>query len=63
MLCCFQNYGTQDLFSFLAVGWKPSFAQFLLYFLTISVPVGFLKVEAGTMRYRVEFHLQTNDDW
>ena len=26
-------------FSFLAVCWKPSFAQFVLYLLTISVPV------------------------
>ena len=34
-ICC-------DLFSFLAVCWKPSFAQFILCFLTISVPVCFL---------------------
>ena len=27
--CCFQKDGTQDLFSFLAVCWKPSFAQFI----------------------------------
>ena len=58
----FQNDGTQDLFSFLAVCWKPSFAQFVL--LTISVPVCILYVEACTMGYRVdsEVHLQTNED-
>ena len=50
---------------FLAVCWKPSFAQFMLYLLTISVPVCFLLVEAGTMGYVVdsEVYLQTNEDW
>ena len=35
------------------------------YLLTISVPVCFLKVEAGTMGYGVDsmVHLQTNEDW
>ena len=36
------------------VCWKPSFAQFVFYFLTISVPVFLLKVEAGMMGYMVD---------
>ena len=59
----FQKDGTQDLFSHLAVGWKPSFAPLVL--LTISFPVGLLQVEADTMGYRIdnEVHLQHNEDW
>ena len=41
-LWCVQNDGTHDLFAFLGVCWKPSFAQFILYLVTISVPVCFL---------------------
>ena len=63
--CCFNNDGTQDLFSFLAVGRKPYFAQLVFHLSTLSVPVCFFQVNAGTMFYRVEsnVHLQTNDDW
>ena len=38
----FRMMVTQDLFSFLAVCWNPSFAQFILDLPTISVPVCFL---------------------
>ena len=36
-------------FSFLAVGWKPSFAQLVFNLSTVSVPVFFFQVDAGTM--------------
>ena len=36
---CFKNDDTQDLFSFLAVGRKPSFAQLVFNLSTVSVPV------------------------
>ena len=65
MWCCFQNEGTHNIVSFLAVGWKSSFAHVVLYLLTIWVPVCLLLVEAVTMGYRVdsEFNLKTNEDW
>ena len=37
--CCFKNNGTQDLFSFLAVSRKQSFAQLVFNLSTVSVPV------------------------
>ena len=47
------------------VGIFLSFSQFILYLLTISVPVCFLQGEVGTMGYGVdnEVHLQTNEVW
>ena len=62
--CCFKNDDTQDLFSFLAVGRKPSFAQLVFYLSTLSVPVCLFQVDVGTMLYRVDsdVHLQTNED-
>ena len=59
----FKNDGTQDLFCFLAVGWKPSFAQRVLYLSTVSVPICPFQVDAGTMLYRVDSyaHLQSNE--
>ena len=53
MCCCFQNDGTQDLFSFLAVGWMGSLAHLVLNLLTISVPVVLLYVEAAAMTYKI----------
>ena len=47
-----KNNGTQDLFSFLAVGRKPSFALLVLNLSTVSVPVFPFQVDAGTMLYR-----------
>ena len=55
----------QDLFSFLAVGRKPYFAQLVFNLFTLSVPVCLFHVDAGTMLNRVDgdLHLQTNEDW
>ena len=39
------NNGTQDLFSFLAVGRKPSFAQLVFNLSTVSVPVLLFQVD------------------
>ena len=56
--------GTQDLFSFLAVGRKSSFARLVFNLSTVSVPVCLFQVDAGTMLYRIDcdVHLQTNED-
>ena len=61
----FKNNGTQDLFSFLAVSRKPSFAQLVFNLSTVSVPVCPFHVDAGTMLYRgdCDVHLQTNENW
>ena len=63
--CCFKNDGTQDLFSFLAVGRKPSFAQRVFYLSTVLVPVGLFQLDTGMMLYRVDIdvHLKNNEDW
>ena len=65
MWCCFKNNGTQDLFSYLAVGQQPSFAQLVSNLSTVSVPVCLFHVDAGTMLYGgdCDVHLQTNEDW
>ena len=55
----------QNLFSFVAVGRKPSFAQLVFNRSTVSVPVCLFQVDTGTMLYLVDcdVHLQTNEDW
>ena len=47
VVCCIQNDVTQDLFTFLAMGWQPCFSQLLLYLLTLSVPVGDVNINQG----------------
>ena len=61
----FKDDGTQDLFSFLAVGRKSSFAQLVFILSTVSVPVCLFQVDAGTMLHRIDcdVHMQTNEDW
>ena len=60
-----KNNGAQDLFSFLAVSRKPSFAQLVFNLSIVSVPGCLFQVDAGTMLYRggCDVHLQTNEDW
>ena len=63
--CCFKNNGTQDLFSFLVVSWKPSFAQLVFNLSTVSFPVYLFQVDAGTLLYRgdCDVHMKSNEDW
>ena len=55
---------TRNIFSFLSVGRKPSFAQLVFHISTVSVTVCLFQVNAGTMLYWVDsdVHLQTNED-
>ena len=63
--CCFKNDGTQDLFSFLAVGRKLYFAQIVFNLSTVSAAVCLFHVDTGTMLWRVDSdcYLQTKEDW
>ena len=60
-----KNDGTQDLFTFLAVGRKSSFAHLVFNLSTVSIPVCLFQVDAGTMLYRIhcDIHPKTNEDW
>ena len=51
---CFHNDGTQDFFSVLSNGWKPSFVQLGLHLLTILVTVYLLLVASSTIGCMVD---------